>query len=169
MIGAGTASRRRSPHRVLRAVLLAAGTVVTGAGVAVLWRLLAPLARADVVDGGVYLTGHQELQVGQDGWLALLMALLGITVATVQSVRAREPQAQRAVLALVAVAVVGVVAVQVGHWLGPDSLAAQVAAGAQHPTTPLELRTTSVLLVGPLLFAVTRCLSALFSAGPQRS
>jgi nitric oxide reductase large subunit len=125
VIGAGTASRRRSPQRALRAVLLVAGTLVTGAVVAVLWRLLAPLARADVVDGGVYLTGHQELQVGQDGWLALLMALLGITVATVQSVRAREPQAQRAVLALVAVAVVGVVAVQVGHWLGPDSLAAR--------------------------------------------
>ncbi len=163
MIGAGTASRRRS-GRGLRVVLLAAGTLLTGAALGLVWRLLAPLARADVVNGGVYLSGHQELQVAQDGWLALLLALLGVTVATVQAVRAHEPQPARAVLALVGVFVAGLVAWQVGQWLGPRSLAAQVAAGAQHPTTPLELRTTSVLLVGPLLFTVTRCLAALFSS-----
>ncbi|WP_157371696.1 hypothetical protein [Angustibacter sp. Root456] len=148
----------------MRAALPVAGALVVGVALGAAWRLLAPLARADVVGGGVYLTGHRELQVAQDGWLALLLALLGVTVATVQSARAREPQAGRAVVALLGVFVVGAVAWQVGQWLGPASLAAQVAAGATHPTTPLELRTTSVLLVGPLLFAVTRCLGALFSS-----
>jgi hypothetical protein len=132
--------------------------------VGLLWRVLAPTARADVVNGGVYLSGHQELQVAQDGWLALLLALVGVVVATVQAVRAREPQAPRALLALAALLVVSVVAWQVGQWLGPEPLSAQVAAGAKHPRTPLELRTLSVLLVGPLLFAVTRCLAALFSS-----
>lgn len=165
MIEASTSRRRE--HRAVRALLPVAGALVLGAALGVAWRLLAPLARADVVGGGVYLTGHQELQVGQDGWLALLLGLFGVTVATVQSARAREPQAGRAVLALLGVLAVGAVAWQVGQWLGPAPLAAQVAAGAQHPTTPLELRTTSVLLVGPLLFAVTRCLGALFSS-PER-
>lgn len=168
MIGASTVSRRRGAGRGLRLVLLAGATLALGAVVGVAWRLIAPLARADVVNGGVYLTGHQELQVAQDGWLAALLALLGIVVASIQSVRGREPQAQRAVAALVVVAVVGVVGRQVGQWLGPASLAAQVAGGAQHPTTPLELRATSVLFVGPLLFAVTRCLSALFSSSAHR-
>ncbi|KQX63591.1 hypothetical protein ASD06_10640 [Angustibacter sp. Root456] len=162
MIGARPGRRRE--HPAVRAALPVAGALVVGVALGAAWRLLAPLARADVVGGGVYLTGHRELQVAQDGWLALLLALLGVTVATVQSARAREPQAGRAVVALLGVFVVGAVAWQVGQWLGPASLAAQVAAGATHPTTPLELRTTSVLLVGPLLFAVTRCLGALFSS-----
>ncbi|MGN6301655.1 MAG: hypothetical protein ACTHN8_11265 [Angustibacter sp.] len=149
---------------MLRVLLPVAGAVVLGVVLGVAWRLLAPLARADVVGGGVYLTGHPELQVAQDGWLALLLGLLGVTAATVQSARAREPQAGRAVVALLGVLAVGAVAWQVGQWLGPASLAAQVAAGAKHPTTPLELHTASVLLVGPLLFAVTRCLGALFSS-----
>ncbi|HEX3004674.1 MAG TPA: hypothetical protein VHO27_10700 [Angustibacter sp.] len=165
MIEAGTGSRRE--RRSARALLPVAGAVVLAVGIGAAWRLLAPLARADVVGGGVYLTGHPELQVAQDGWLALLLALLGVTAATVQSARAREPQPRRAVVALLAVFAVGIGAWQVGEWLGPASLAAQVAAGATHPTTPLELRTTSVLLVGPLLFAVTRCLGALFSS-PDR-
>lgn len=165
MIEAG-AGRRRD-RRVSRALLPVAGAIVLAVAIGAAWRLLAPLARADVVGGGVYLTGHTELRVAQDGWLAILLGLLGVAVATAQSARAHEPQAGRAVLALLAVFAVGVLAWQVGERLGPSSLASQVAAGATHPTTPLELRTTSVLLVGPLLFAVTRCLGALFSS-PDR-
>jgi hypothetical protein len=142
-------------------------TLLGGLVLGVAWRLLAPLARAQVVDGGVYLNGHQELQVAQDGWLTILLALTGVLVATVQAVRAREPQPLRAVAALLGVALAGVVAWRVGQWLGPQSLRRQVAAGSQHPVTPLELRTGAVLLVGPLLFAITRCLAAIFSSGDQ--
>lgn len=165
MIEAGAGRRRE--HRVVRALLPVSGTLVLAVALGAAWRLLAPVARADVVGGDVYLSGHPELQVAQDGWLALLLALLGVVAATVQSARAREPQAGRALLALLAVFAVGVVTVAVGQWLGPASLAAQVAAGSQHPLTPLKLSTPAVLLVGPLLFAVTRCLGALFSS-PER-
>ena len=53
---------------------------------------------------------------------------------------------------------------RIGEWLGPDSLRHQLAAHEAHPRTPLQLHSAAVLLVGPLLFAVTRCLAALFSS-----
>ncbi|GAB3600164.1 hypothetical protein GCM10027446_33200 [Angustibacter peucedani] len=155
------------PRRRQRWLLVVVRSLVTalggGALLGAVWRLLAPLARATVVDGGVYLEGHQELQVAQDGWLTVVLALAGVLVATVQAVRAREPQHLRALLALVALGVAGVVAWRVGEWLGPDSLRHQLAAGSQAPLTPLQLHTPAVPLVGPLLFAITRCLAALFS------
>ncbi len=159
---------RRRPRRPgsVPALVGSALVATVGGGVVlgVLWRVTAPLARAQVIDGGVYLNGHPELQAAQDGWLTILLALAGVFVATVQAVRAREPQPARAVLALVAVGLAGLLAWQVGGWLGPDSVRSQVAAGSTRPLTPLQLHTVAVLLVGPLLFAVTRCLSALFTS-----
>ncbi len=145
-----------------------AAAVLGGALLGALWRLLAPLARATVRDGGVFLEGHQELQVAQDGWLAVVLALAGVATATVQAVRWREPQHLRALAALVAVALAGVVAWQVGEWLGPDSLRQQMAAGSTRPLTPLQLHTPAVPLVGPLMFAVTRFLAALFASSDRR-
>jgi hypothetical protein len=162
--------RPHRPQRWSRVLLLAlVGALVGGAVLGGVWRLLAPLARASVVDGGVYLQGHQELQVAQDGWLTVVLALAGVLTATVQAVRAREPQHLRALVALVAVGLAGVVAWRVGEWLGPDSLRAQLAAGSQHPLTPLQLHTPAVPFVGPLLFAVTRCLAALFTSPDRRA
>lgn len=146
-----------------------AAALIGGALLGALWRLLAPLARATVRDGGVFLTGHQELQAAQDGWLAAILALAGVATATVQAVRLREPQHLRALTTLVALGLAGIVAWRVGEWLGPDSLRQQVAAGSTRPLTPLQLHTPAVPLVGPLLFAVTRFLAALFASPDRRA
>ncbi|GAA4353168.1 hypothetical protein [Angustibacter luteus] len=162
------AAPRRGWRRLGRVTLIDLGlAVVGGVLLGVAWRLLAPVATAQLIDGGVYLQGHQELEAAQDGWLAIVLGLAGVLVATVQAVRAREPQAVRAVLAVVGLGIAGVIAWQVGQWLGPDSLRHQIDAHTTPLRTPLELHSAGVLLFGPLLFAITRCLAALFSA-PRR-
>jgi hypothetical protein len=159
---AGGASRPRRPRSSARAALLYVGAVVVG-GVALgaIWRVLAPVARTDVVDGGVYLQGHQELWAAQDGWFVIVTGLAGVALATVQSVRARPPLTLHAVVALVGLAGSCVIARWAGTWLGPDALVDQVAQKVQHPWTPVVLHSFAGYLVGPLLFAITRCLAAL--------
>ena len=44
-------------------------------GLGLLWWRLAPTATTVVQDGGVYLQGHDELMVAQDGWFAILGAV----------------------------------------------------------------------------------------------
>jgi hypothetical protein len=172
-VGPVTAPHRRRARRggsagLLRLVLRGGvGSVVGGALCGLLWWWLAPMARADVVDGGVYLTGHAELQAAQDGWFVVVLALAGVAVATYQSLRPPGHEVLRAVLGPVAVTVVGLVAWGTGYLLGPGSLAAQVRAGEQHPLTPMQLHTLVALAVGPLMFCVTRFLAALFSREPQ--
>lgn len=153
----------------------------------VVWWWLAPLARADVDAGAVYLRGHQELQVAQDCWFAVVLGALGVITATVHGWRlgghggdARGPgardafgrrsggQAGQLVLLAVAVLLAGVVAWRTGEWLGPSGLAEQVAHGSQHPVTPLRLHTAATLLVGPFLFAFTAFLAAVFGVGSSR-
>jgi hypothetical protein len=161
---AGGASRPRRPRSAPReALLYVAAVVVSGVALGAIWRLLAPIAKTDVVAGGVYLQGHQELWAAQDGWYAIITGLAGVAAATVQSVRARPPLTVRAVAALLGVAGACVLARWVGRWLGPSSLAHQVAQGVQHPWTPVQLHSFAAYLVGPLLFAITRCLAALLS------
>ena len=59
---------------------LTAVGIVLGAGViwGLLWWWLAPTARTVIQDGGVYLQGHDELMVGQDGWFVVLGAITGV-------------------------------------------------------------------------------------------
>jgi len=162
---AGGASRPRRPRSGPRAALTyVAAVVIGGVALGAVWRLLAPVARADVVDGGVYLQGHEELWAAQDGWFVIVMGLAGVAVATVQSVRARPPLTVRAVVAMLGLGGASVLVWRVGSWLGPDSLAHQVAQGAQHPWTPVQLHSPAAFLVAPLLFAITRCLAALLSS-----
>jgi hypothetical protein len=156
----------RPASRLVLSFLLAA--LVGGVLLGIAWRLLAPLPTAQVIDGSVYLQGHAELEAAQDGWLAVVLGLAGIVAATVQAVRAREPQAVRAVLVVIGVGLAGVVAWKVGEYLGPDSLRHQLAAHTKPLRVPLQLHSPGVLLIGPLLCAVTRCLAALFST-PNRS
>lgn len=143
------------------AILAVAGGVLLG----VAWWLLAPTPAVHVSQGAYYLDGGgSEIEIGQDGWLAVLMGVAGLLVATVQSVRAREPQAPRSVLASAALLLAGAVAWKVGQWIGPSALPDAASVGGAHLNVPLTLHTAAVLVVGPLLFAVTRCLGALFSA-----
>ena len=147
-----------------RAVTVAVAVLALGVLLGVLWWVAAPLARADVVDGQVYLTGHPELQVAQDGWFAAITGLTGVLAATVASLRPGRGDPVSAALGPLLGLGVAVVAWQTGGLLGPDSLASQVAEGSSDPLTPLQLHAYAALLVGPMLFTVTRFLAVLFSA-----
>jgi hypothetical protein len=162
------------------AVWLAA-FVGVGVLAGVVWWWLAPLARADADAGAVYLRGHTELQAAQDGWFAVVLGVLGVLTATAHAwrssgrgastghSRAGLRQVQQVLALTAAVGLAGVIAWVTGSWLGPDDLATQVAHGARHPLTPLQLHSVAALLVGPFLFAFTAFLAAVFGAGPDRS
>ena len=149
-----------------RAATVVVAVLALGVLLGVLWWVAAPLARGDVVDGQVYLTGHPELQVAQDGWFAAITGLTGVLAATVASLRPGRGDVASAALGPALGLVVAVVAWQTGGLLGPESLVTQVAAGSAHPLTPLQLHAYAALLVGPLLFTTTRFLAVLFSAEP---
>lgn len=160
-------SASAEPSRVLRnlgvAVLL---VIVLGALLGALWWLVAPVARTDVVRGGVYLSGHQELQVTQDGLFAVITGGTGVLAAVLMSLRPpRRPAVGAAVAPLLAV-LVALVAWRVGVLLGAPSLAEQLRAGVRHPVTPLQLHAYGVLFAGAFLYALTRFLAALFSSEP---
>lgn len=134
--------------------------VVLGA----IWWVLAPLTRADVVDGQAYLVGHQELQVAQDGWFAVVTGVSGVLAAALVALRSGPRDVSRAVLGPLLGVLVAAVAWRTGVLLGPPPLTDQVAAGSTHPLTPLALHAYGVLLVGPFLFVLTRFMAALFAS-----
>jgi hypothetical protein len=141
--------------------------VLGGAALGVAWWWLAPTAVARVQDGSVVLQGHQELQIAQDGWFAVVVCAAGVIVATVLALRHSRRPAVEAVLAAVGLAVAALIAWRVGTWLGPAPLLDQVRAGSTRPVTPLMLRTPEpLLLLGPLLFSLTRFVAALLTGDP---
>lgn len=139
--------------------VLAAG-VVWG----VLWWLLAPTARTVVQDGGVYLQGHDELMVGQDGWFVVLGAATGAILASFWPAVSRRRPVAGLLTGLVGCVLAGLVAWGLGGWLGPDSLRSQLADGVKAPVTPVALHTWSALLFAPFLFAVVRGLTELLTS-----
>jgi hypothetical protein len=171
---AGDARRRRGPRRPpvargpARAVVAAVlGVVVGGAAMGLVWWVLAPTARAQVQGGQVFLQGHQELQIAQDGWFAVVAGAVGVLVATVLALRPGRRPAVQAVAAAVGVGLAALLAWRVGTWLGPPPLLDQVRAGVTRPLTPLALRTPlPLLLVAPLLFCITRFVAALLTGDP---
>jgi hypothetical protein len=164
---ASTRPRRPPRGALARAALVAAFVLGLGALLGLVWWALAPLARADVVDGQVYLTGHTELQAAQDGWFAIVTGVAGVLAATVLSLRPGRGEVTSAALGPVLGLVVAVVAWRTGALLGPPSLAHQLATGSRHPLTPMQLHGYGALFVGPLLFALTRFLAALFGSEPR--
>jgi hypothetical protein len=171
---AGDARRGRGPRRrptaagtARAAVAVVAGAVVGGAAMGLAWRLLAPTARAQVQGGQIFLQGHQELQVAQDGWFAVVVGAAGVLLATVLALRPSRRPAVQAVTAALALGLSALVAWRVGTWLGPEPLQEQVRAGTTRPLTPLALRMPQpLLLVGPLLFSLTRFVAALLTGDP---
>jgi hypothetical protein len=147
-------------------VPVVAGAVVVLAGVlwGVLWWLLAPTARTVVQDGGVYLQGHDELMVGQDGWFVVLGAATGAILATLWPALSRRRPVAGLFAGLAGCVVAGLIAWAVGAWLGPDSLGTQLAAGVKAPITPIALHTWSALLFAPFLFVAVRGLTELLSS-----
>lgn len=171
----------RRPDQLVAALVWIAGVVVIGVLSGILWWWAAPLARADVEQGAVFLRGHAELQVAQDCWFAVVTGAVGVLTATVHGWRPPAGRtgagrllwrgghpAQQLLLLVVSLLLVGVVALLTGTLLGPADLASQAAGGEQHPLTPLRLHTTAALLVGPFLFSFTSFISALLGATPSR-
>jgi hypothetical protein len=167
---AGDARPRRPAggrHLAGTTAAAALGVVLAGAAMGVLWWWLAPTARAQVQGGQVFLQGHQELQVAQDGWFAVVVGAAGVLLATVLALRPGPRPAVQAVVAAVGVGLAALLAWRVGVWLGPAPLAEQVRAGVTRPLTPLALHTPlPLLLVGPLLFCLTRFVAALLTGDP---
>ena len=104
--------------------------VLLGVVLGVLWWVAAPLARAQVVDGSVFLTGHEELRAAQDGWFAVMTGFTGVIAATVRSLRSGPRDAVGAMLGPVLGVLVAAVAWRTGVLLGPPSIVDQVRDGA---------------------------------------
>ncbi len=137
-----------------------------GAGLAAggAWRMLAPLAVGQISQGQFITQAGSEFSVAQDGYFAVIFGVVGILAAVWQGMRPRDPEALRSLLLLSGVVVSGVIAWQFGRVLGPDSLVDQVSAGLTQVQSPLNLHSPSALLAGPILFCITRALTAFFTS-----
>jgi hypothetical protein len=145
---------------------LAAVGVVLGAGLVwgLLWWWLAPTARTVIQDGGVYLQGHEELMVGQDGWFVVLGAITGAVLATIWPALTRSRPVAGLFTGMAGCVAAGLVAWGLGAWLGPDALTSQLAHGSKAPLTPIALHTPAALLFAPFLFVVVRGLMELLGS-----
>lgn len=162
--GRETASTRRAR---LGAVLpLAAIGVVLAAALlwGVLWWRLAPTAQTVVQDGGVYLRGHEELMVGQDGWFVVLGAITGAVLATFWPAVTKARPIAGLFAGMAGCLAAGLVAWGLGVWLGPDAITSQLSHGVKTPVTPIALHTWAALLFAPFLFVVVRGLMELLGS-----
>ncbi len=134
------------------------GPVLLGAVVGVLWWVLAPTAGVVQLQGGTLLaTAEPELAAAQDGWLVLLGAAAGLVCGAVAAVRPGAVPWRRSLLVVAGCALGAVVAGAVGGWLGPASVAAQLAAGATPAAglvSPLRAHSAGVALVWPAAAAL---------------
>lgn len=151
-----------------RALVPALGPVLLGALVGVVWWLVAPTGPVVLLQGGSVLgAADPGLTASQDGWLVVLGAAAGLVCGLVAVVRPGEAPARRS-LAVVAGCVFGaVLASAVGAWLGPPSVAAQVAAGtdpARGLVSPLRSHSAGVLLVWPAVAALVMTMGHLSAA-----
>jgi len=143
-----------------------------GAGVGVLWTLIAPTVTAVVGESSITLTEHQSGRMfGREGILGLLSAGAGIASA----VAARGWLHRAGPFAVLALAVSGflgsVVAWRTGVWLGPDPV--ETLTGLTVSGTvplPFELRSYGILLVWPIAAVfVTLWMLALAPARPEHA
>lgn len=147
---------RRLGIRALVIGLLAC--VVAGAVTGVVWGLVAPLPRLQLVgDRVLSVDVEDETAVAADGWFAVCTAVAGILAAVAVFVRVRSAHA----IALAALTLGGLLAAVVG-WrvgvaLGPDPVA-EAARGLEDGaffSGPLRLSALGVLLTWPLTSVIT--------------
>ncbi|MBC3763306.1 hypothetical protein ACUN7V_12020 [Quadrisphaera oryzae] len=154
--------------RALRPLVPVVGPVLLGAVVGVVWWLVAPTGPVVLLQGGSVLgAADPGLTASQDGWLVVLGAAAGLLCGVVAAVRPGDAPSRRS-LAVIAGCLFGaVLASQVGAWLGPPSVAAQVAAGADPArglVSPLRSHSTGVLLVWPAVAALVMTMGHLSAA-----
>ena len=171
------ADRATPAHRRYRAPLLALLLiVVAGLLWGLAWFWIAPTAKTQVLDGGVYLNGHDNLFASQDAWFAILGAVVGALLSVVWPYLTRRTPVAGVVAGLVGSAVSGLIAWWLGSTLGPDPLKTQLQHGIKAPITPVMLHTSTAVLMAPLFFAAVRIVIELLhhflegraEAGPRR-
>jgi len=134
---------------VVRLVLcLSAAGVPAG----LLWLVLAPRRAYEVVDGGFRaLEPQSEALIGADGWLTIVLGLLGVLAAGLVW-RFERVRGVGIVLGLAAgMVAAAVVAWQVGEWLGTGASEVQRAQLGAIVVPPLQLRAFPVLVIGAFL------------------
>jgi hypothetical protein len=130
--------------------------VVAGLLWGLAWFWIAPTAKTQVIDGGVYLNGHDNLFASQDGWFAVLGAVVGALLSVVWPYLTRRTPVAGVVAGLVGSTVSGLLAWWLGSTLGPDPLKTQLQHGIKAPITPVMLHTSTAVLMAPLFFAAVR-------------
>ncbi len=155
----GPATTGRPPWVV--GVVGAVVIVLAGLASGLLWSWVAPTAATTIVDGSIYLRGHDDLMASQDGWYAVLAAVTGGLLSAVWVPLTRRSPVAGVMAGLLGSAAAALVAWWVGTALGPDSLTAQYHAGVKAPITPIVLHTPIAVLVAPMVFATVRVLMEL--------
>lgn len=137
---------------------LLALALVVGSGLlwGLLWFWIAPTARTQVIDGGVYLNGHDNLFATQDAWFAILGAVTGALLSVLWPYLTRRTPVAGALAGLVGSGLAGLLAWWLGSMLGPDPLKTQLQHGIRAPITPVTLHTSTAVLMAPLFFAAVR-------------
>ncbi|PSL04207.1 hypothetical protein CLV30_106212 [Haloactinopolyspora alba] len=146
--------------RVLTEVVVA--TVVLGAGMGVLWWLLAPEVTGVVVGGELAVDAHEGQKLfDRDARFALLAGACGLVTAV--TFAARHPR--RPVTVLLALAVLGVggslLAQLTGWLLGPSGDVSGLADGTEH-AVPLRMDTQAGLIVWSMVATVVVAVVAVF-------
>jgi hypothetical protein len=136
------------------ALLVVVGaSLVIGVLMGLVWRLVAPMASATVTAQGAELEGAASaMLIADDGWFAVLAALIGLLTGLLGWWLLRRHDVGLAVGLVLGGLLGALVAWRTGQWLGPQALAAQ-AAGAepgQSLVIPLTVRAPAVLFVWPI-------------------
>lgn len=144
------------------------GPALLGVVVGVVWWLVAPTGPVVLLQGGSVLgAADPELTASQDGWLVVLGAAAGLVCGVVAVVRPGPAPVRRSLLVVAGCLFGAVLAAQVGAWLGPPSVAAQVAAGADPArglVSPLRSHSAGVLLAWPALASLVMTMGHLSAA-----
>jgi hypothetical protein len=132
--------------------------VVAGAVTGLVWELVAPLPRLQLV-GDRVLTPQveQETAVAADGWFAVVAAVAGIAAAVGLFLRVRSTRVSALATLTVGGLLAAVVAWRVGVALGPDAVPAEAGrtADGEFFSGPLRLSAVGVLLTWPLTSVIT--------------
>lgn len=132
-------------------VALVVGLVLLSVVVAVAWRALVPSTPVEAGDDGLVASPgpSDDVLACADGAFAALALVAGALVALVLLWRGGERLLTWSAAALVGGALAGALAWRLGRLLGPPSVDAQQAAGAQVLYAPLDLSTPLVVLLWP--------------------
>lgn len=143
---------RPEPGEVRDLALLVIALAVAGILGGVVWPLLAPADRYEVVEGGVRaLVAESEALVGADLVFVAVVTVIGIAAAVVLWLRPRWRGPLTSIGLVLGLLLCGVVTWQVGVLFRPPPTSDDLATLGQIVAGPLRLRAWVALLVPPVL------------------